>query len=113
MCITPLSGARHEGANKEPDKDIPLNIQQVEALNLAAKRSHMTENAFVCEVLSDRLAVDPLTPVFHEIKFIDEVFQSILGGTNTDTLETAYSPLRMELLLSMTLVGARIITALK
>jgi hypothetical protein len=51
----------------------------------------VTESIFVSTVLTDKLFADSLTRTFNEIKFIDEVFRSILGGTNTDTLEMAGS----------------------
>lgn len=68
-----------------------LDVGTLEKLHKVAKDANVTESVFVSMVLTDRLFADPLVRAFREIRFIDEVFQTILGGTNTDTLEMAGS----------------------
>ena len=60
-------------------------------LDRATKRAHITESAFVTELLQDRLIMDRLVPAFPEIKLSRPTFQSILGATNSDALEAAAS----------------------
>jgi hypothetical protein len=78
-------------SEKTRTKSFRLDVTLVEKISQAAKRAHMTENAFVCAVLEDRVIIDPVIPAFHMIRLSSGVFQSILGTANTDALETGAS----------------------
>ncbi len=72
-------------------KSIRLDAGKIEALGKAARRAHMTESAFLSDILETRLISDPLVPAFQEITLSADTFQSILSATNVDALEAAAS----------------------
>jgi hypothetical protein len=80
-----------QGIKKTRTKTFRFDVNLAEKLGKAARRAHMTENAFVIATLEDRLALEPLIPAFHMIRTSSGVFHSILGTSNTDALETGAS----------------------
>jgi hypothetical protein len=76
---------------KTRTKAIRFNVSLLEGLERAADNAGMSQNAFMGELLADRLLVDPLVRAFHGIGLSDETFQSILGSTDADAVEMAGS----------------------
>jgi hypothetical protein len=68
-----------------------FDVRLIEALKRGAKRAHRTENAFVSEILKDRLAIDPLFPAFEEVRLSGDTFRTIVSATNADALEALAS----------------------
>ncbi len=68
-----------------------FDVRMIEALGRGAKRAQMTENAFVSELLTDRLMMDPLFPAFEEIRMSSDTFRTVLSAANADELEVVAS----------------------
>jgi hypothetical protein len=76
---------------KTETRTIRFDIDLLKRLKTAALNAGKSENAFVNEVMQDRLLIDPLVRAFHEVKLNEEILRSILGGTDADTLQMAGS----------------------
>ena len=72
-------------------KSYRLGVSLIEKLDVAAKRAHMTESAFLTHMLEDRLAIDPLIPAFPEITMSAPTFSGILRTRDPIALEAVAS----------------------
>ncbi|MDG6925480.1 MAG: hypothetical protein JRN09_02895 [Nitrososphaerota archaeon] len=72
-------------------KSYRLDSEILQRLNVASKRAGKAENAFISELIEERLAIDPLIPAFSEIRMTSSTFQSILNASNIDSLEATAS----------------------
>lgn len=72
-------------------KTFRFDVDLIEALGRSPKRAQMTENAFLSEMLKDRVMIDPLFPAFEELRLSTDMFRTILSATNADVLEAVAS----------------------
>jgi len=74
---------------KSKIKSFRLNTEMLRGIRAAARREGVSENAFVQNLLSQRVKADPLIRAFPYIVLSRKSFMPILGATNTDGLEVA------------------------
>jgi len=82
-----------QALTKTRTKTYRLSLITIDQLNIACKRSNMTENELVNETLTGRLFIDPLIPTFRWISLDSETMSRLLAAANVDVLETAASEL--------------------
>ena len=70
-------------------KAFRLSNVLLENLTIAAGRQGVTESAFVANILSKRLEIDPLLPTLSYVALDKAIFGSILGTCNSHALEIA------------------------